>query len=39
MDAGRMGVVTGLKETGYALLPPAAASATLQLDLSELNSL
>jgi hypothetical protein len=38
-DAGCMELVTRLKETGYAVLPPAAASATLQLDLSELNSL
>jgi hypothetical protein len=38
-DAGRMELVTRLKETGYAVLPPAAASAALQLDLSELNSL
>ena len=38
-DADRMELVTRLKESGYALLPPAAASATLQLDLSELTSL
>jgi hypothetical protein len=37
--AGRMELVTRLKETGYALLPPAATSATLQLDLGELNGL
>jgi hypothetical protein len=39
MDAGRTELLTRLKSSGFALLPPAQAGAALQLDLAALERL